>query len=74
MRLYFGRDGRFRGYSTGLGMWIAIGAVIAVFALALGYQVFMLAPVLAVVALAVWAVATKQWRPRPRKPRAGEPQ
>jgi len=67
MHFYFGRDGRYRGYSTGLGFWIAAVAVLGILVLAIGYQVFILAPALAVPALAVWAVATKQWRPRARR-------
>jgi hypothetical protein len=73
MRFYFGRDGKFRGYSTGLGTWITIGAVLVIAALALGYQLFVLVPFLAVPALAVWAIATKQWRPRPPKPGKEQP-
>ncbi len=70
MRLYFGRHGEYRGFSAGPAFWIAAAVVLGVLVLAVGYQLFMIAPVLAVAGLAVWAVATKQWQPRPRKEKA----
>ena len=54
MRLYFDRRGRYRGFSTGLGLWIAAGIAIVILALAFGYQLFLLAPFIALWALVIW--------------------
>lgn len=54
MRLYFDREGKYRGFSTGLGLWLAAAIVIGVFALAVGYQVFYLAPIIGLWALVIW--------------------
>lgn len=72
MRFYFDRHGKFRGYSTGLGLWIAAAAVLGVFALAIGYQVFYLVPVIALWALVIW-LARPLFRRRQER-RSQEPQ
>lgn len=68
MRLYFGRDGQFRGYSIGAGTWLLATALIAMFVLAGLYVAWELLPVLAVFALAIWAVRSElhRWRDRRR--------
>lgn len=65
MWFHYDRNGHYRGYSTRLGFWIAAGAIIVILGLAVGYQLFMLAPVLGLVALAVLA-----WRSEIRRIRA----
>lgn len=68
MRLYFGRDGQFRGYSMGAGTYLLGMALIAMLVLAAAYAVWELLPVLAVFALAIWAVRSElhRWRDRRR--------
>lgn len=53
-RFYFDRRGQFRGFSTGLGLWIIAAIILGVFALAIGYQVLILAPVIGLWALVIW--------------------
>lgn len=64
MRFYFDRHGQYRGYSTGLLFWIAAALIVGVLALSVGYQLFMLTPVLAIVGLAIWAWTwqIRRWR------------
>lgn len=54
MRLYFDRHGTYRGFSTGPVFWIATAIAVVVLALAFGYQLFLLAPVIALWALVIW--------------------
>jgi len=64
MRFYFDRTGRYRGFSVGPLFWVAAAVIGAVLALALGYQLFMLAPIIALVALTTWL-----WRDEIRRRR-----
>lgn len=54
MRFYYDNHGRYRGFSTGPIFWLATAVILVVFALAIGYQVFFLAPVIALWALVIW--------------------
>lgn len=75
MRFYYDRRGQYRGYSTGPLFWIAAILIIGVLALAVGYQIFMLAPVLAVVGLAIWAWTwqIRRWRKNANEKQAARP-
>jgi len=54
MRFYFDRHGKYRGYGIGpLGI-IAAALIIGGLALAFGYQLFVLAPVLCFFAFVIW--------------------
>ena len=77
MWFHFDRHGQYRGFSTGPLFWIAAILIIGALALAVGYQLFVLAPALALPALAIWAWTwqIRKWRAqREQKLRAGQPQ
>jgi len=54
MRLYYDRRGKYRGYSIGLPGVIAAGLIVGALALAFGYQLFLLAPILVFFAFVIW--------------------
>ena len=77
MWFHFDRHGKYRGYSTSPLFWIAAILIIGALALAVGYQLFVLAPALALPALAIWAWTwqIRKWRAqREQKLRAEQPQ
>lgn len=48
MRLYFGRNGQFRGYSMGLGVYVAAGVLVLILVAVLIRDLVLLWPLIAV--------------------------
>jgi hypothetical protein len=67
MRLYFDRKGHYRGFSAGPLFWLAAFAVAAVVALAAGYRLFLLAPLIGLWALVYLAARSEIRRHHARR-------